>query len=227
MSVWLDRLSAEVEARRASTPDRPFVVGLTGGVASGKSLVARRLAERLADDDLSVEVVTTDGFLLPNAVLTERGLMERKGFPDSYDWDALTGFLAAVAAGEPTLVVPTYSHEAYDVGETRVFARPQVLIVEGLVALDARVAPLDLSIYLHAEEDDLIAWYTERFMALGRWTAPRLAERFAAAGSPEALARDIWDRINAPVLREHVLPARARADIVLDKARDHSVRLAN
>jgi type I pantothenate kinase len=226
VSVWLDRLSAEVEARRASTPDRPFVVGLTGGVASGKSLVARRLAERLADDDLSVEVVTTDGFLLPNAVLTERGLMERKGFPDSYDWDVLTGFLAAVAAGDPALVVPTYSHEAYDVGETRVFARPQVLIVEGLVALDARVAPLDLSIYLHAEEDDLIAWYTERFMALGRWAAPRLAERLAAAGSPEALARDIWDRINAPVLREHVLPARARADFILTKARDHSVRLA-
>jgi type I pantothenate kinase len=227
VSAWLDRLSAEVEARRASSPDRPFVIGLTGGVASGKSTVARRLAERLTDDGLSVEVVTTDGFLLSNAVLTERGLMERKGFPDSYDWNVLTGFLAAVAVGEQTFVVPTYSHEAYDVGATRVFARPHVLILEGLEALDARVAPLDLAIYLHADEGDLIAWYTERFMALGRWTAPRLAERFAAAGSPEALARDIWDRINAPVLREHVLPARARADIVLDKARDHSVRLAN
>lgn len=227
MSAWLDRLSTEVDARRGSSPYRPFVIGLTGGVASGKSTVARRLAERLTDDGLTVEIVTTDGFLLPNAVLTERGLMERKGFPDSYDWDALTGFLAAVATGEPTLVVPTYSHEAYDVGETRVFARPQVLILEGLVALDASVAPLDLSIYLHAEEDDLIAWYTERFMALGRWTAPRLAGRLAAAGSPGALARDIWDRINAPVLRDHVLPARARADIVLEKTRDHSVRLVD
>lgn len=226
MSAWLDRLSAEVEARRAALPDRSLIVGLTGGVASGKSHVARRLADRLTDDGLTAEIVTTDGFLFPNAVLTERGLMERKGFPDSYDWDALTGFLAAVAAGEPTLVVPTYSHEAYDVGEARVFARPQVLILEGLVALDARVAPLDLAIYLHAEEGDLITWYTERFMALGRWTAPRLAERLAAAGSPEALARDIWDRINAPVLRDHVLPVRARADFILTKARDHSVRLA-
>lgn len=226
MSAWLDRLSAEVQARRAAIPDRPLIVGLTGGVASGKSHIAARLARRLSDDGLAVEVVTTDGFLLPNAVLTERGLMERKGFPDSYDWQALTGFLAAVAAGEQTLAVPTYSHEAYDVGPSGLFVRPDVLILEGLVALDDRVAPLDLALYLHADEDDLIAWYTERFMALERWTAPRLAGRLAAAGSPEALARDIWDRINAPVLRDQVLPARARADFVLAKTRDHSVRLA-
>lgn len=226
MSAWLDRLSAEVEARRASVPDRPFVIGLTGGVASGKSHVASRLADRLVDDGLTVEIVSTDGYLFANAVLTERGLMERKGFPDSYDWPALMALLDALVAGGPTLATPTYSHEVYDVGEPRTFPRPQVVILEGLVALDTRIEPLDLALYLHAEEANLIAWYTERFMALGRWASPRLADRLAAAGSPEALARDIWDRINAPVLRDYVLPTRARADLVLEKIADHSVRVA-
>lgn len=227
MSAWLDRLSAEVEARRAAIPDRPLIVGLAGGVASGKSRIAIWLADRLADDGLTVEIVTTDGFLFPNAVLAERGLMERKGFPDSYDWEALTNLLGGVETGQATLVAPTYSHEAYDIGAVRIFARPQVLILEGLIALDARIAPLDLAIYLHADEKDLIVWYTERFMRLGRWGAPRLAERLAAAGSPEALAREIWDRINTPVLRGYVLPTRTRADIVLTKASDHSVRISD
>lgn len=226
MSAWLDRLAAEVEARRASIAGRAVVVGLSGGVASGKSTVARRLADRLADDGRTVEIVATDGFLLPNATLAARGLMDRKGFPDSYDWEALVRLLASVASGAPRLVVPTYSHETYDVGPARGLDRPDVLILEGLIALDARIAPLDLAVYLDADEDDQITWYVARFMALERHKAPRLAERLAAVGGePETLARDIWDRINGPVLRDHVAPTRARADLVLAKARDHSVRL--
>lgn len=226
MSIWLDRLSAEVETRLTSLIDRPLVIGLSGGVASGKSTVARALAARLAGDGLSVRVVSTDGFLFSNAELTARGLMERKGFPESYDWEALSALLAAVSAGSAELIAPTYSHETYDVGPLETFLRPRVLILEGLIALDARVSPLDLGIYLDADEDDLIAWYTERFMSLGRWSAPRLADRLAAAGSPEALALDVWARINGPNLRDHILPGRDRADIVLRKVRDHSVRLA-
>lgn len=226
MSVWLDRLSAEVETRLTSLIDRPLVVGLSGGVASGKSTVARALAARLAADGLSARIVSTDGFLFSNAELTSRGLMERKGFPESYDWEALAMLLGAVSAGSAELIAPTYSHETYDVGPPEAFARPRVLILEGLIALDARVTPLDLGVYLDADEDDLIAWYIERFMALGRWAAARLADRLAAAGSPEALALDVWTRINSPNLHDHILPGRDRADIVLRKARDHSVRLA-
>jgi len=225
VTAWLERLAAETAARRAGVSRRPFVIALAGGVAAGKSKVAGRLARRLCASGLGVEIVSTDGFLLSNAVLTERGRMERKGFPDSYDWDALARLLSAVTAGAAMITAPTYSHETYDVGPLRTFNRPDVLILEGLIALDPRVTPVDLAVYLHADEADLITWYTARFMALGRWRAPRLAKRLTVAGSPEALARDIWDRINSPNLRDHVLPSRARADVVLVKARDHSVRL--
>lgn len=228
MSGWLDRLAAEVARRRPAVEDRPFLIALAGGVASGKSFLADQLAGRLRgeDEEPAVEVVATDGFLFPNAVLAERGLMDRKGFPETYDWDALSGFLEEVAAGRRRLTVPTYSHRTYDRSWTRVLDRPDVLILEGLIALDRRIGPVDLGLYIEAADADLIGWYVERFMALERWKAPRLAERLAAVGGdPEALARDIWNRINAPNLRDHIVPTRDRADLILVKARDHAVSL--
>ena len=173
-----------------------------------------------------MQVVAADGFLLANAELAARGLMDRKGFPDSYDWGRLDHFLAEARAGAARLTVPTYSHAAYDVDIDLSFARPDVLILEGLIALQDRIGPVDLGLYLEADEDDLIAWYVERFMALERWEAPRLADRLAeVGGDPEALAGDIWARINAPNLHRHIAPTRARADMVLMKDTRHQIRV--
>lgn len=226
MSAWQDRLSEDVSRGRPGVEDRPYLIALAGGVASGKSTVAKALAARLRKDGLTVEVVGTDGFLLPNAVLTELGLMDRKGFPDSHDWERLAAFLAAVTSGAERLTVPTYSHETYDVAAERSFKRPDVLVLEGLIALQNPVQPVDLALYLDADEDDLVGWYIDRFMALERWAAPRLAERLAEVGhDPEALAGDLWERINAPNLHDHIAPTRARADWVLAKASHHQIRL--
>ncbi|WP_296814520.1 hypothetical protein [Brevundimonas sp.] len=223
---WTDQIVAEIETRRTRERDRAFVVGIAGGVASGKSRIAGELAGGLRARGLAVEVVGTDGFLLPNAELAERGLMDRKGFPDTYDWLALSALMRTLRAGDPRLSVPTYSHETYDVDGTRTFDRPDVLILEGLVALDARVEPLDLGLYVEAGEEQLMAWYTERFLGLGRQHAPRLADRLrAVGGDPNALAADIWARINGPNLRDHVAPTRARADFVLAKGSDHAIRV--
>ncbi len=226
MTAWLDRLSAEVRQRRIASLDRPFVVALAGGVASGKSTVAKALASRLRKDGLTVEAVGTDGFLFPNADLDRRGLMDRKGFPESHDLGRLTGFLEQLTSGTSPLRVPTYSHEAYDVGPERSFARPDVVLIEGLIALQPGVAPVDLGLFLDVDEDDLITWYIERFMDLERWDAPRLADRLAeVGGDPEALAGDIWSRINGPNLHDHILPTQARADLVLHKDERHVVRV--
>lgn len=227
MSAWLDRLSGEVAARRIGVQGRPFLIALTGGVASGKSTVAKALAGRLRADGLTVRVVATDGFLLPNAALAARDLMQHKGFPESHDWDRVDDFLGQVRAGADPLTAPTYSHQTYDVGADDRFPRPDVLILEGLIALQDRIGPVDLGLYLHADEDDLIGWYVDRFMALERWDSPRLAERLkAVGGDPEALAGDLWDRINGPNLHDHIAPTRTRADIVLVKDDRHAIRLA-
>lgn len=226
MTAWLDRLAAEVQTRRAQVQNRAFVIALAGGVAAGKTTVAQRLAKRLKRDGLTLAVVSMDGFLFSNAALTERGLMDRKGFPDSYDAQRLAVFLAEVQSAAEVLSVPTYSHADYDVGPEQSLLRPEVLILEGLIALQSDVRPVDLGLYLQADEDDLVAWYTDRFMALERWASPRLADRLrAVGGDPEALAHDIWSRINGPNLRDHIGPTRARADFVLIKGPNHGIRL--
>jgi type I pantothenate kinase len=183
--------------------------------------------------------VTTDGFLLPNAELERRGLMERKGFPESYDVGSLVRFVAAVKSGEAEVSAPLYDHLVYDVvpGERVVVRQPDVLIVEGLNVLqsgsttDERVFVsdyFDFSIYVDAEEDDIQRWYIERFRTL-RETAfrdPRsYFTRFAELGDAEAdaTAADIWRRINGRNLRENVLPTRTRADLILHKGHDHAV----
>ncbi len=218
----------------------PFVIGVAGSVAVGKSTVARLLRELLSrwPDTPRVELVTTDGFLLPNAELERRGLMERKGFPESYDRRALLEFVTAIKSGAPVARAPFYSHHSYDVVPDAeiIVHRPDVLIVEGLNVLQP--APqgqalalsdlFDFTIYVHAETADIRHWYEERFLRLQRGAfakADNYFHKYSELSEEEAraTAQEIWDRINGPNLAENILPTLPRATLVLQKAADHSV----
>jgi type I pantothenate kinase len=216
----------------------PFVIGVAGSVAVGKSTTSRLLQELLArwPHHPRVELVTTDGFLHANAVLEERGLMDRKGFPESYDRQGLVDFVARAKAGEDQLEIPVYSHIAYDIvpDEFRVLTRPDILVVEGLNVLQAGHGGafvsdyLDFSIFVDADPGHIRSWYVERFLTL-RDTAFAQSDayfrRFAGLSDEEAtrVALDIWQRINEVNLVENILPTRERATLILDKAVDHSV----
>jgi type I pantothenate kinase len=222
----------------------PYVIGVAGSVAVGKSTTARVLKALLSrwPNTPKVELVTTDGFLLPNAELKRLGLMERKGFPESYDASAIVRFLSAVKAGERNVKAPTYSHLTYDVlpGEHTVVDRPDILIFEGLnvlqpgrLAKDGRAIAFvsdffDFSIYLDADESLLRQWYISRFMRL-RQTAfqdPRsFFKRYADLPEAEALAiaTGLWEKINLPNLEENILPTRPRASLVLRKGGQHLI----
>lgn len=222
----------------------PFIIGVAGSVAVGKSTTARILKTMLARwmSSPKVDLVTTDGFLLPNSVLKAEGLMERKGFPDSYDLPALLSFLSDIKAGKPNVTAPVYSHLVYDVvpGEMVTIDRPDILILEGLNVLqtsrlprDGKAIPFvsdffDFSIYIDADEDDLRSWYVSRFMRL-RETAfrdPRsFFRRYAEVDEEEAvrIANGLWDRINLPNLKENILPTRPRADLILRKNAAHAI----
>ncbi|MFT2708193.1 type I pantothenate kinase [Clavibacter zhangzhiyongii] len=229
--------SAFLGERAKSTP---FVIGVAGSVAVGKSTVARLLREMLArwDDTPRVELVTTDGFLHPNAELERRGLMERKGFPESYDRRALLRFVTQVKSGVPEVRAPFYSHLAYDIvpGAEVVVRQPDVLIIEGLNVLQpaasgAKLAVSDLfdfSIYVDARTHDIAQWYEERFLSLqqGAFSNPRsYFHRYADLSRDEAVAhaRRIWSSINEPNLEQNIRPTRSRATLVLRKGPDHSV----
>ena len=217
----------------------PFVIGVAGSVAVGKSTIARLLRELLSrwPDTPSVELVTTDGFLLPNAELERRGLMQRKGFPESYDRRALLRFVSEVKSGVAEVHAPVYSHLVYDVvpDEHVVVKRPDVLIVEGLNVLQpptsGRLAVSDLfdfTIYVDARTADIENWYVERFLRLqrGAFADPSsYFHRYASLSEDEAIARarSIWDEINGPNLEANILPTRARASLVLRKGPDHTV----
>jgi type I pantothenate kinase len=216
-----------------SRSNRPLVVGVTGSVAVGKSVLARLLDTLLSrwSDHPRVSLVTTDGFLYPNAVLAARGIAHRKGFPESYDTDALRQFLAAVIAGEEAQA-PTYSHLTYDIvpGEFVVVRRPDILVLEGLHVSRALLGEqLDCSIYVDATLEDIRHWYVQRFLRLRRtaFTHPdSFFHRYAALTDDEArnTALHIWSAINEPNLREHIEPTREFADLVIVKGPDHAVR---
>ncbi len=217
----------------------PYIVALAGSVAVGKSTLARVLRELLArwPDHPRVELVTTDGFLQPNRVLEARGIMHRKGFPESYDLRRMIGFLSGVKAGEPEVQAPVYSHLQYDIvsDERQTVRQPDVLIFEGLNVLQpANASPVvasdffDFSIYLDAEEDDLEDWFIERRLILQRTAFQQPSSYFhhhkdLPPQEARSVARDIWRRINLVNLRENVLPTRQRADLVLRKRSDHAV----
>jgi type I pantothenate kinase len=218
----------------------PFVIGVAGSVAVGKSTTSRVLQALLASwpSHPQVSLLTTDGFLLPQRVLEERGLTARKGFPESYDVRRLVRLLADLKSGVPEVTAPVYSHLAYDVvpGEHLVVRHPDIVIVEGLNVLQTGIGSgmfvsdfFDFSIYVDANEADIEQWYIERFLKLRETVfqdPSSYFHRYANLGPAAAAdtARDIWRTINLVNLRENVLPTRERAHLILEKGRDHAVK---
>jgi type I pantothenate kinase len=235
-----------VSSRFLDRPDErvPFIIGVAGSVAVGKSTTARILQALLArwPSSPKVDLVTTDGFLYPNAVLAQRGIMERKGFPESYDRTRFVKFLSDIKSGRSGVKLPVYSHLVYDVlPESEVVVdRPDILIVEGLNILQPGELPksgkpilfasdfIDFSVYIDADTADLEDWFLERFRRL-RDTAFRdptsFFRRFAEMSEDEAMqfGRMVWRTINLPNLLDNVLPTRSRADLILTKGKDHLI----
>ena len=222
----------------------PFIIGIAGSVAVGKSTTARLIKElmRRWPSSPKVDLITTDGFLLSNATLERRGIMNKKGFPESYDIGAVLRFLSAIKAGRGNVKAPLYSHHTYDVmkGKYAVINRPDILIFEGINVLQSRDMPkdgkavpfvsdfFDFSIYIDADEHEIENWYISRFMRLREtaFTDPiSFFHRYSKIPKEEALmiAQDLWDNINLVNLRNNILPTRPRADLVLRKNAEHLI----
>ncbi|GAA3865986.1 type I pantothenate kinase [Tessaracoccus defluvii] len=222
----------------------PFVIGVAGSVAVGKSTVSRLLQELLsrAPGEPKVDLVTTDGFLYPNAELERRGILDRKGFPESFNRKALLQFVMDVKSGEPRVVAPVYSHMVYDIvpGEEIAVERPDILIVEGLNVLQpARVEAdgrqgltvsdfFDFSVFVEADERHIKGWFLSRFLELRRTAfqdTRSFFRSYAELSEADAVAigNNVWDTINGPNLRENIAPTRDRATAILTKGPDHSI----
>ena len=239
-------VSATQSLHRVSTtflgtiaPKLPYIIGVAGSVAVGKSTLARLLQALLSrwPEHPRVELITTDGFLFPNAELETRGIMDRKGFPESYDTQSLLSFLRAVKSGEPEVTAPIYSHVIYDVLPNRheIVHQPDILILEGLNVLQVDSYAnefvsdyFDFSIYLDADESLIESWFIERFHALRRtvFQDPQsFFKHFADLTDEQAttLAGQIWESINGRNLRENIAPTKGRASLVIEKGADHRV----
>jgi len=221
----------------------PYVIGIAGSVAVGKSTAARLIQALLSrwPNHPKVDLITTDGFLFPNRVLEEKGLMARKGFPESYDVRRLLQFMADLKAGKPEVPAPVYSHQLYDIvpGQVQVVRAPDIVIVEGLNVLqtsDGHKSPprtfvsdfFDFSIFVDADEEHVRQWYVDRFHTFRQTVfqdAASYFHRYASLPDEEATATalQIWREINGVNLRENILPTRERAHLILEKSRDHTV----
>jgi type I pantothenate kinase len=229
----------------SDNPRVPYVIGVAGSVAVGKSTTSRVLQALLSGwpSHPKVDLVTTDGFLMPQRVLKERALEQRKGFPESYDLRRLVQFMLDVKSGAPEVQAPVYSHLSYDIvpDQYQVVRQPDIVIVEGLNVLQTgsgktgRTLPMfvsdffDFSIYVDAQEADVEQWYIERFLKLRDTVFKNPSSyfhRYADLTSEEAIdtARGIWQTVNLVNLRDNVRPTRERAHLILEKGRDHAVR---
>lgn len=232
-------LSSAVETGFLGRPRiaAPYIIGVAGSVAVGKSTFARLLQAVLScwADHPHVELVTTDGFLMPTRVLEARGLMQRKGFPESYDMRRMLGFLSSAKSGDEHLSAPIYSHELYDIvlGQEQRITRPDILIFEGLNVLqtvpNASIVAsdfFDFSIYIDARTDLIETWYVNRFRLLQQTAFQKPSSYFhhyrdLDQAQAEAVAREIWRTINLRNLTENILPTRERADLVIQKGPQH------
>ncbi|MDX2165560.1 MAG: hypothetical protein SF182_00785 [Deltaproteobacteria bacterium] len=213
---------------RATTA--PFLVGVAGPVAVGKTTIVRALAPGLTAAGRSVQVLSTDSFLLANDALNAQGLLMRKGFPESYDSAAMRAALQRLRAGQAA-AVPVYSHDVYDIvpNASEAIAAAAVILIEGIVALQPPAADaLDLAVYVDAEEEVVRGWFVARFERLTAEAAAQPASFYHPFASlPPEQVRQIavatWDTINAPNLHDHIAPSAARADVVVRKAADHSI----